>query len=113
HFEMQVPARSVRLLALHPYAAHPQFLTSDRHMTQGGVELKDQRWADDRLEATVEVIGGFPMTVRFSVPESFAFKGLDAPAGVKAETRVEAGGKVLAVTLAAEKTIDVKLVLRF
>ena len=113
HFEMQVPARSVRLLALQPYAAHPQFLTSDRHMTQGGVELKDQRWADDRLEATVEVIGGFPMTVRFSVPESFAFKGLDAPAGVKAETRVEAGGKVLAVTLAAEKTIDVKLVLRF
>ena len=113
HFEMQVPARSVRLLALQPYAAHPQFLSSDRHMSQGAVELKDVKWAEDRLETTVEVIGGFPMTVRFSVPESFTFKKLSVPAGVTATSRVEAGGKVLAVTLATERTTDAKLVLQF
>ena len=113
HFEMQLPARSVRLLALQPYQGHPQFLTSDRHMTQGGVELKDQRWAEDRLEATVEVIGGFPVTVRFAVPESFAFGKLDVPEGVTAATRAEAGGKVLAVTLESATTRDVKLALGF
>lgn len=112
-FEMQVPARSVRLIALQPYAAHPQFLTSDRHITQGGVELKDQEWSDDCLEATIEVIGGFPMTARFMIPDSFTFKKLSAPDGVKAETRIEAGGKVLAVTLNSEKTVDAKLVLQF
>ena len=113
HFDMQVPARSVRLLALQPYAAHPQFLTSDRHMSQGAVELKDTRWTEERLESTVEVVGGFPMTARFAIPESFEFKKLSVPAGVSATSRLEAGGKVLAVTLACEKTTDVKLTLQF
>ena len=113
HFEMQVPARSVRLLALQPYAAHPQFLTSDRHMTQGGVELKDQRWAEDRLDATLEVIGGFPMTARFVIPESFTFSKLVVPQGVTAETRVEAGGKILAVALSSDKTVDARISLQF
>ncbi len=113
HFEMQVPPRSVRLIAMQPYAAHPQFLTSDRHITQGGVELKDQKWSDDSLVATVNVIGGFPMTARFFVPDSFRFNSVSVPAGVKATTRCEAGGKVLAVTLAADKTQDVPVAISF
>jgi len=112
-FEMQIPPRSVRLLAMQPFAAHPQFLTSDRHITQGGVELKDQQWAEDVLKATVNVIGGFPMTVRFHIPDSFSFKSVSAPEGVKAEARIEAGGKVLAVTIATDKTRDVPLALSF
>ncbi len=113
HFEMQVPPRSVRLLALQPYAAHPQFLTSDRHITQGGVELKDQQWSEDCLKATINVIGGFPMTARFFIPDSFAFKSVAVPDGVAASARREAGGKVLAVTLSAEKTQDVPVSLSF
>ena len=66
-----VPPRAVRLVALQPAAGHPQFLTSDRHITQGGVELKDQSWSGKTLKTTVNAIGGFPMTVRFSVPKDF------------------------------------------
>ena len=111
--EMSVPARSVRLVALQPDAGRPQFLTSDRHLTQGGVELKGQAWDGRTLTATVEAIGGFPLTVRFHVPKGFAFKGVRAPAGVRAEARAEADGEVLAVTVAAEKTADVPLTLEF
>ena len=110
---MQVPPRSVRLLAMQPYAAHPQFLTSDRHITQGGVELKNQQWANDALRATINVIGGFPMTARFYVPDSVSFKSVSVPDGVTATTRREAGGKVLAVTLATDKTQDVTVTLSF
>ena len=110
---MQVPPRSVRLLAMQPYAAHPQFLTSDRHITQGGVELKNQQWANDALRATINVIGGFPMTARFYVPDSFSFKSVSVPDGVTATTRREAGGKVLAVTLSTDKTQDVPVTLSF
>ena len=112
-FTMQVPPRSVRLIAMQPYAAHPQFLTSDRHITQGGVELKGQQGADDALTVTLNVIGGFPMTARFFVPESFSFKSVSVPDGVTAATRREAGGKVLAVTLAADRTQDVPVTLSF
>ena len=110
---MSVPARSVRLVALQPDAGRPQFLTSDRHLTQGGVELKGQAWDGRTLTATVEAIGGFPLTARFHVPKGFAFKGVRVPAGVRAEARAEADGEVLAVTVAAEKTADVPLTLEF
>ena len=112
-FAIQVPPRSVRLVAMQPYAAHPQFLTSDRHVTQGGVELKGQKWADDTLCATLNVIGGFPMTARFFVPDSFGFKSVSVPEGVTAVSRREAGGKVLAVTILSEKTRDVPVTLSF
>ena len=110
---MQVPPRSVRLIAMQPSMGHPQFLTSDRHITQGGVELKNQQWADDALRATINVIGGFPMTARFYVPDSFSFKSVSVPDGVTATVHGEAGGKLLAVTLAAEKTQDVEVTLSF
>lgn len=112
-FAMQVPPHTVRLIAMQPYMAHPQFLTSDRHVTQGGVELKGQQWADDVLRVTLGVVGGFPTTARFFVPESFAFKSVSAPDGVTATARREAGGKVVAVTLASERTRDVPVTLAF
>ena len=65
------------------------------------------------MRATINVIGGFPMTARFFIPESFAFKSVSVPDGVTAAARREAGGKVLAVTLAAEKTQDVPVTLSF
>jgi hypothetical protein len=53
------------------------------------------------------------MTARFLVPDSFSLKSVSVPGGVTATTRREAGGKVLAVTLAADKTQDVPLTLSF
>lgn len=112
-FARAVPPRSVRLVAMQPAAAHPHFLTSDRHMLQGAVELKDQRWVDGALSATIEVIGGFPMTARFVVPEGFALTRVVAPAGVSATHRFEAGGRVVAVDLATATTQNVNLKLEF
>ena len=105
--EMQVPPRSVRLVALQPDQGRVQFLSSDRHVTQGAVELKGQTWAEGSCTAVLNVIGGFPLTARFAVPDGVSVKGVKVPDGVKAATRTEAGGKVLAVTLFTEKTSDV------
>ena len=109
---LAVPPRSVRLVALQPMAEHPQFLTSDRHVTQGGVELKGQSWYDGTLTAVVEAIGGFQMTVRFSVPEGFVVKTVTAE-GAKIAWRTESDGHVLAVEVTADKTADVAVRLAF
>jgi hypothetical protein len=98
---------------MQPYAARPQFLTSDRHITQGGVELKDQVWAEDRLTTTVNVIGGFPATFRFLIPESFRCSRVSVPDGVKMTTRSEAEGRILAVTVSSEATRDIPVTLEF
>ncbi|MBQ0031343.1 MAG: alpha-galactosidase, partial [bacterium] len=110
--ELKVPPRSVRLVALQPAAGRPQFLTSDRHVTQGGVELKDQNWSGKSLKATVNVIGGFPMTVRFAVPEGFAVQDVEAE-GAKIAVRKECDGRVLAIDVSSEMTADVALKLAF
>ena len=111
-FGMSVPAHAVRLFVVHERQAKPIFLASDRHITRGGVELKDLKWSGRELTSVVNVIGGFPMTVRYAIPDGFAFKGVTAD-GAKATAVVEADGKVLAVTLAAEVTVDAAVRLQF
>lgn len=112
-FGLQVPPRSVRLVAMQPAADRPQFLTSDRHMLQGAVELKGQSWRDGVLSATLEVIGGFPMTARFAVPEGFDLSRISTPDGVTATHRFECGGRILAVTLASDVTKNAETRLEF
>lgn len=110
--ELEVPPRSVRLVALQPAADHPQFLTSDRHVTQGGVELLDQKWDGSRLSVGIAVVGGFPQMVRFAVPQGWKIKSATADGtGVKAEE--ECGGRVAAVELYASRSGAVDLCLDF
>ena len=47
------------------------------------------------------------------MPDGVSVKGVKVPDGVTATTRTEAGGKVLAVTLATEKTSDVPVTISF
>lgn len=110
--ELAVPPRSVRLVALQRDLGRPQFLTSDRHITQGAVELKSLDWDGKRLTAGIAAVGGFPQTVRFAVPDGFTLKSLSAD-GARTATRVEAGGAVLAVELFAEESGVVALRLEF
>ena len=107
-----IPPRSVRLFALQPLADRPQFLTSDRHVTQGAVELKDHRWENGTLVLSVETVGGFPQTLRIVVPEGFSLKSVAAP-GAKIAIAAESGGRILAATLGTESSATVNLTLAF
>jgi len=46
---LEVPAHGVRLLALRRRLGHPQVLGTDRHITQGAVELQKVQWDSARL----------------------------------------------------------------
>jgi len=109
---VKVPPRGVRLVALQPYAGRPQFLSSDRHVTQGAVELKGQRWADGVLELDVDAVGGFDETVRVFLPCGYAPVDV-AAAGAEVETSLECDGSVLAVTVRSEETRTVGLKVSF
>jgi len=107
-----VPPRGVRLFALQPLAGHPQFLTSDRHLTQGAVELLGQKWDGSRLVAKIAAVGGFPQVVRFAVPKGWELKSATAD-GVDVKTKEECDGMVVAVELSAPRSCDVDLRLDF
>ena len=107
-FEMEVPARGVRLLSVHKKRAHPQFVSSDRHVTQGAVELTSLAWdaGAKSLNGTVKTVKGYPLTLRFLAPAGFTYRAAAAPADVTCRAAAEAGGLV-AVTLTSPVTQNV------
>jgi len=115
-FETKVPARAVRLLALHKKQAVPQFLTSDRHVTQGGVDLLDAQWNEDSKELTVKLalVAKNKTTARFLIPEGFAFQNVQANgADVALETNAEADGQILALGATADESGEYSITLSF
>ena len=111
-FEMQVPSHGVRLLAVHRAQAAPQFISSDRHITQGAVELTQLAWdtSAKTLAGSVKVVKGSPLTLRFRVPAGYVFSGAKAEGGVTCNAAAEAA-EIVAVTLTSPVSQDVPFTL--
>jgi len=95
-FDMPVPGHGVRLLAVHRAQAVPQFLSSDRHITQGGVELTGLAWDGARnvLTGAVKAVKDHPVTLRFRVPQGFALASASSADGITCQAAAEANGAV-------------------
>ncbi len=106
---VEVPGHGVRLVALHRSADHPQFLSTDRHVTQGGTCLADCQWNGSALELDLAVVGGYTFTYRFRVPADYRFVGADTSLQVKATEN----GRLLTVQATAASSGNEKLTLRF
>ena len=111
---MLVPARSVRLVALQPDTGRPQYLSGDRHLTQGAVEIDGLEWDEGAGTYTVDTkaVGGFPAACFIRIPEQFRFEDLSAPEGCDVRTEMRGGG-ILAVTVSSPRSQNAKIVLRF
>jgi hypothetical protein len=73
---VRVPAHGVRLVAVHPDQGRPQWLSSDRHLTQGGVELTDLDWHGTarRLRGSLRLVRHHALEVRVFVPTGYALR---------------------------------------
>ena len=113
-FEMPVPRHGVRLLAIHRAKAHPQFISSDRHITQGAVELKNIEWQETGkcLKGTVKVVKNSPMTMRFRVPSAYSFNAAKVADAATCTAATETK-EIVAVTLKSPETKDIAFTLTF
>ncbi len=107
---LELPMRSVKLIALWEATDRPQFVGDDRHVTQGAVELENLAW-DEKTRVyslSVKAIGGFPFTYVVRVPEGFSLKKASADG---AEVTVAKADGLVRVTVASKesKTVDVRL----
>lgn len=61
---------SCRILAVQPVLSHPQVLSTSRHVTQGMVDLAEERWdqAQRTLTGTSKLVAGDPYELRIVVP---------------------------------------------
>lgn len=112
HFAMSVPGRGVRLLAVHRAQPRPQFLSSDRHVTQGAVELTALAWdaASKSISGGVKAVKSFPLTLRFTTPSGFTFESVKAENNATCKTKVDAKGVVnLTITSPGTQTVPFSL----
>lgn len=96
-FEFAVPKESCRIIAVRAAEDHPVLVSTSRHVTQGIVDVVDEKWSDSTLSATSKVVGGDAYELRI--------------AGVKdgwklAETRVSAEDQAAGVSIAPLKSED-------
>jgi hypothetical protein len=105
-FSMVVPPHGVRLLAVHEEQARPQFLSSDRHLTQGAVDLEDLLWDAKKkeLSGSVKLVGGHPTQLAFLLSDNFALQKVSAKDAEMA-LKVDHDG-VLRVTLSSAKDVS-------
>ena len=74
---IDVPAKTSRLLSCWPLAGRPQFVGSNRHITQGADDVESVAWNESqcRLSGVSRVVAGDPYKVRIFVPDGFKAKG--------------------------------------
>jgi hypothetical protein len=101
------------MISVRKAQAHPQVVSTDRHILQGWVDLTDIRWdsASKTLSGTAHVIGGDPFKI--SIAHNGA-KPLKAQAtGGDAKLEAHAAPGLGALVLTAKQNTDVKWTLRY
>ncbi|QGY46501.1 hypothetical protein GM418_23405 [Maribellus comscasis] len=112
-FALEVPAHAVRLLSIHKKQDIPQWVSSDRHITQNALELNAYKW-DNRnrvIEGEIALVGSFPLTMRLHVPKGFHLADAQCD-GAKCTVKEE-NDNIMAVTFNPNKTGDFKFKVRF
>jgi hypothetical protein len=87
---LSVPRGSCRILAVRPVLGRPQLLSTSRHITQGIVDVIEEKWNDAgrTLNGKSRVVGGDPYELRIVAGpgwtlEDFAVAEADRTAGVR------------------------------
>ena len=111
--EARVEPHSNALLSVHEVLQRPQFLSTDRHVGQGAVELMGLGWNPDRGEMTcnLKMVGDDPMTVYVYVPAGYAFRSASASGGL-VENTAELDS-VVSVVVRSQVSSEARLVLTF
>ncbi len=110
-----LPGGTCRILALKPAADHPQLLSTSRHVTQGLIDVQEEKWDSKTrtLSGTSRVVGNDPYELRVALPAAGDWKELRAEAdGAEVKTgKADADG--VRITLATTDSRDVSWKIRF
>ncbi len=106
---------AVQVLCLRERVEHPQLLATNRHVSCGGVDLTQMRWAGDALTGTSRVVGGDAYVLYVSEPAGWDAVSVVAPGVTSAlGERSESGGvRWRAVMLHADRSQSVEWTIRY
>ncbi len=110
-----LPAGTCRILAMRPQADHPQLLSTSRHITQGLIDVLDEKWDSESktLTGKSRVVGNDPYELRIALPAEGSWKvaGISAEgAGIRLG---ELGGRGVRVLIDAAESREVSWSIEF
>lgn len=113
-FAASLEPRSNVLLAIHEQLNRPQLLSTDRHVTQGGVELRDESWDATRgeLQCRFNLVANDPLTAFIYLPPAYRLASAFAH-DASVRTIADSTGPIIAVVLKRESSGENELVLHF
>lgn len=96
-------AKETRVFAIREEEDHPQIVSTNRHITQGGVDLVDVRWVagERRLSGESLVVARDRYAITVRVPAGFVLESASMD-GVAA--KIERSGEIATVSFVPEKT---------
>ncbi|MEO5716352.1 MAG: hypothetical protein ABIT37_22925 [Luteolibacter sp.] len=103
-------ASELRSYALRKLETHPQIVSTNRHLSQGGADLVAVKWNTNILSGKSKVVQGDRYELAIHLPKGFALK--QAQIGGK-EAKVETEGELLRVSLMPEKTGEFDWTIQF
>ena len=65
-FSYSVPAQSCRVIAVRAATGHPELVSTSRHVSQGILEVTQEKWHAHKLSGTSNVIGNDPYELRIA-----------------------------------------------
>ncbi|MHB1035039.1 MAG: NPCBM/NEW2 domain-containing protein [Pirellulales bacterium] len=117
----ELPAASCRVLAVRPVAGHPQLLSTSRHVTQGIVDVSEEKWdaAARTLAGISRVVTNDPYELRIVVPTGASswrasaanVAAADIAAGVTIELKQD--GPKLRVSIRSATSREVRWSVKF
>lgn len=104
------PANAARVYAIRQLLDHPQIVSTSRHITQGGVDLKNVAWsaAAQELSGASAVVAGDPYRLVLHLPAGYALVRATMD-GHHAEVTSAAGVTVVGIVPARTGTIPWRL----
>ena len=74
HLYLAVPGESCAIIAVRPVSNHPQLLSTSRHVTQGIVDVSQEKWhsLNKCLTGTSKLVAGDPYELRIVTPHGKA-----------------------------------------
>lgn len=110
---MNVPAHGVRVVVLSQLKSTPQWIGSDRHIAQNGMEMLSCHWneSDTALEGAIQLVGDYPLTMRVHIPDDYAYKQVICDSAKSIEKKESEN--ILSITFLADKSKDVPFRITF
>ena len=112
--QVSVPGQSCCVLAVRPIANHPQLISTSRHITQGIVDVLDEKWnaVSKTLIGRSKIVGGDPYELRIVLPDkNWTAASVECSAGTKAT--FSQSDNLLRATIHSEKSDDITWSVKF